>query len=158
MCTQVCHYLRDKHPLKDLFFAIFAISFYILRGFYYPVFVCMAVAIEHPSNLPEHWWFFCLLWGLYVLYIFWMYLIGKMAYRLVVEKDLGGDVRCDGRCVSFFLKIDLPIMFIFYDGQQLFPADRILKMTAKMIESICDAKAGFTTCLVCFLIYLFLDI
>lgn len=93
--AKVCHYLRDKHPLKDLFFAIFAISFYILRGFYYPVFVCMAVAIEHPSNLPEHWWFFCLLWGLYVLYIFWMYLIGKMAYRLVVEKDLGGDVRSD---------------------------------------------------------------
>jgi len=98
-CTQVCHYLRDKNPLKDLFFAIFAVSFYILRGFYYPVFVCMAVAIEHPSNLPEHWWFFCLLWGLYALYIFWMYLIGKMAYRLVVDKDLGGDVRCDGLCL-----------------------------------------------------------
>lgn len=97
-CTQVCHYLCDKTPLKDLFFAIFAVSFYILRGFYYPVFVCMAVAIEHPSNLPEHWWFFCLLWGLYALYIFWMYLIGKMAYRLVVDKDLGGDVRCDGLC------------------------------------------------------------
>ena len=90
---QVCHYVQDKNRLKDLFFAIFAVSFFILRGFYYPVFVCMAVAIEHPQNLPEHWWFFGLLWGLYLLYIFWMYLIGKMAYRLLVEKDLGGDVR-----------------------------------------------------------------
>jgi hypothetical protein len=93
--TQVCHYLHGKNPLKDVFFAIFALSFYILRGIYYPLVVCMAVAIEHPSNLPEHWWFFCLLWGLYILYIFWMYLIGKMVYRLVVEKDLGGDVRCE---------------------------------------------------------------
>jgi hypothetical protein len=93
--TQVCHYLQDKNLLKDVFFAIFALSFYILRGIYYPLFVCMAVAIEHPSNLPEHWWFFCLLWGLYILYIFWMYLIGKMVHRLVVEKDLGGDVRLE---------------------------------------------------------------
>jgi len=93
ICMQVCHYLQDKNLLKDVFFAIFALSFYILRGIYYPLFVCMAVAIEHPSNLPEHWWFFCLLWGLYILYIFWMYLIGKMVHRLVVEKDLGGDVR-----------------------------------------------------------------
>ena len=91
---QVCHYLQDKHPLKDFFFAIFALSFYILRGIYYPVFVCMAVAIEHPLNVLEHWWFFCLLWGLYLLYLYWMYLIGIMVYKLVVEKDLGGDVRC----------------------------------------------------------------
>jgi hypothetical protein len=79
--------------LKDTFFSIFAASFYILRGVYYPVFVCFAVLIEHPTNLPEHWWFCCLLWGLYLLYIFWMYLIGQMAVRLLVQKDLGGDVR-----------------------------------------------------------------
>ena len=33
------------------------------------------------------------MWGLYLLYIFWMYLIGQMAVRLLVQKDLGGDVR-----------------------------------------------------------------
>jgi len=93
--AKVCHYLQDKNLLKDIFFAIFALSFYILRGIFYPVFVCIAVLIEHPSAFPEHIYFCFLLWGLFILYIYWIYLIGKMAHRLVVKKDLGGDVRSD---------------------------------------------------------------
>jgi hypothetical protein len=130
--VQVCHYVQDKNRLKDLFFAIFAVSFFILRGFYYPVFVCMAVAIEHPQNLPEHWWFFGLLWGLYLLYIFWMYLIGKMAYRLLVEKDLGGDVRY--RCSTFVSLPSAAKLSPSGHRHQLLVAGPTLKTMAKMTE------------------------
>jgi len=84
--------------LCDVLFAIFAISFFVLRLVIYPywVFYSSYVVVEGSmgSNWTGFWIYFGLLMALQLLHVFWFYLISKMIYRLLttgIEKDERSD-------------------------------------------------------------------
>lgn len=85
----------------DVLFALFAISFFILRLVIYPywIFYCSYVYADERfgKNWVGFWVYFWLLLALQALHIFWFYLIARMIYRLLttgIEKDERSDDDC----------------------------------------------------------------
>lgn len=86
----------------DVLFAIFAITFFILRLIIYPywIFWCSYVYADERfgKNWVGFWVYFWLLLALQALHIFWFYLISRMIYRLLttgIEKDVRSDDDCN---------------------------------------------------------------
>ena len=87
-----------KH-LTDIFFATFAVIFFVTRIFVFPRFILSSVLYEAPLYLGGSDWvgfyvFAGLLIVLQVLHVFWFYLIARMIYKLAttgIEKDERSD-------------------------------------------------------------------
>jgi hypothetical protein len=82
----------------DVFFALFAVSFFISRLVIYPRYVLYSLWVEAPSFYGMWFGFWpniILLGTLQLLHIFWFYMILKMAYKIAVVGEVEKDVRSD---------------------------------------------------------------
>lgn len=89
--------------LTDVFFATFAVIFFITRLIIYPRFIVSSVLFEAPLFFGTDWIGFWIFAGLLIilqcLHVFWFYLIGRMIYRLVttgIDKDERSDDEDEG--------------------------------------------------------------
>lgn len=94
-----------KQKTCDALFVVFAITFYVMRWFYFPFWVLNSYITENPSfvgtskfNFPHCLFYLCFV--LITLHYYWGYLIGRMVYKFVatgkVEKDARSDDEDDG--------------------------------------------------------------
>jgi sphingoid base N-palmitoyltransferase len=86
----------------DILFAIFAISFFILRLVIYPYWIFYTSYVDATEIFGQNWFgfdvFYWLLLSLQALHVFWFYLICRMIYRLLttgIEKDERSDDDCE---------------------------------------------------------------
>jgi ceramide synthetase len=89
--------------LTDVFFATFAVIFFITRLVIYPRFIVSSVLFEAPLFFGTDWIGFWIFAGLLIilqcLHVFWFYLIGRMIFRLVttgIDKDERSDDEDEG--------------------------------------------------------------
>ncbi len=82
-------------------FAVFAITFFVTRLYYFPRYCVFGFIFDAPRAFNDRtdWYgykiFGALLTTLQVLHIFWFYLIAKMIYGLMKKGEVEGDVRSD---------------------------------------------------------------
>jgi hypothetical protein len=86
----------------DILFAIFAISFFVLRLVIYPYWIFYTSYVDATEIFGQNWFgfdvFYWLLLSLQALHVFWFYLISRMIYRLLttgIEKDERSDDDCE---------------------------------------------------------------
>lgn len=86
----------------DVLFAIFALSFFVLRLMIYPYWIFYKSYVDATEKFGQNWWgfhiYYWLLLCLQALHIFWFYLISRMIYRLLttgIEKDERSDDDCE---------------------------------------------------------------
>ena len=83
----------------DCLFALFAVSFFVLRLVVYPIWVFYYSYVYVNERLGNAWmgfWvFYALLMALQLLHIFWFYLISRMIYKMFIMGTVEKDVRSD---------------------------------------------------------------